>query len=63
MKHRRFGRTNWQVSSVGYGMWGLADWTDTDAKEVEKALDLSVELAAIFMILHGAMEKAKAKTF
>ena len=22
-----FGRTGWQVSEVGYGMWGMAGWT------------------------------------
>lgn len=48
MKYKRFGRTNWQVSEVGYGMWGLVGWTGTDAKEVEKALDLSVEMGCNF---------------
>ncbi len=23
MNYRRFGRTNWQVSDIGYGMWGM----------------------------------------
>jgi aryl-alcohol dehydrogenase-like predicted oxidoreductase len=27
MRYRTFGRTGWQVSEVGYGMWGLAGWT------------------------------------
>jgi len=48
MKYRRFGRTNWQVSEVGYGMWGLAGWTGTDEQEMEKALDRSVELGCNF---------------
>jgi aryl-alcohol dehydrogenase-like predicted oxidoreductase len=48
MKYRRFGRTNWQVSEVGYGMWGLAGWTGTDEKEMESALDHSVELGCNF---------------
>jgi aryl-alcohol dehydrogenase-like predicted oxidoreductase len=48
MKYRRFGRTNFQVSEVGYGMWGLAGWTGTDEKEMEAALDKSVELGCNF---------------
>lgn len=48
MNYRRFGRTNWQVSEVGYGMWGLAGWTGTDDAEMEKALDQSVEMGCNF---------------
>jgi aryl-alcohol dehydrogenase-like predicted oxidoreductase len=48
MQFRRFGRTNWQVSEIGYGMWGLAGWTGADQAEVMKALDRSVELGCNF---------------
>jgi aryl-alcohol dehydrogenase-like predicted oxidoreductase len=48
MKYRRFGRTGWQVSEIGYGMWGLASWKGTDMDEVGKALDRSVELDCNF---------------
>jgi aryl-alcohol dehydrogenase-like predicted oxidoreductase len=48
MHYRRFGRTNWQVSEIGYGMWGLAGWTGSDGSEVEKALELSVERGCNF---------------
>jgi aryl-alcohol dehydrogenase-like predicted oxidoreductase len=48
MRYRRFGRTNWQVSEIGYGMWGLAGWTGTEQAEVERALDRSVELGCNF---------------
>jgi len=48
MNYRRFGRTNWQVSEVGYGMWGLAGWQDSDQKSVLAALDRSVELGCNF---------------
>ena len=48
MKYRKFGRTNWQVSEVGYGMWGMAGWTGTDIREVANALDRSVELGCNF---------------
>jgi aryl-alcohol dehydrogenase-like predicted oxidoreductase len=38
MKYRRFGRTGWQVSEIGYGMWGLAGWSGSDQEEVWRAL-------------------------
>ncbi|MBM1106449.1 aldo/keto reductase [Aurantibacter crassamenti] len=43
MKYRRFGRTNWQVSEIGYGMWGMAGWTESDDAQSAKSLDLAVE--------------------
>jgi aryl-alcohol dehydrogenase-like predicted oxidoreductase len=48
MKFRRFGRTGWNVSEIGYGMWGLAGWTGTDSDEVMQALDRSIELGCNF---------------
>jgi aryl-alcohol dehydrogenase-like predicted oxidoreductase len=36
------------VSEVGYGMWGLADWKGTDPQEVQRGLDLAVELGCNF---------------
>ncbi len=48
MKYRRFGRTNWVVSEIGYGMWGLAGWKETDQTEVMTALEKSVELGCNF---------------
>ena len=43
MKYRRFGRTDWQVSEIGYGMWGMAGWTASDDAQSAKSLDLAVE--------------------
>lgn len=48
MKYRRFGRTGWQVSEMGYGMWGLAGWTGGDAEEIGRALERAVELGCNF---------------
>jgi aryl-alcohol dehydrogenase-like predicted oxidoreductase len=48
MQYRRFGRTNWNVSEIGYGMWGLAGWTGSDAGEVMQALERSVALGCNF---------------
>ena len=48
MNYRTFGRTGWQVSDIGYGMWGLAGWTGSDKQEVLRALQRSVELGCNF---------------
>ena len=48
MNYRRLGRTNWQVSEVGYGMWGMAGWTGTDLDDVNRALHRSVILGCNF---------------
>ena len=43
-----FGRTGWQVSEVGYGMWGLAGWTGSDDDETRRSLDRAVGLGCNF---------------
>ena len=48
MQYRKFGRTGWNVSEVGYGMWGMAGWTGSEEKEVTDALDKSIEMGCNF---------------
>ena len=48
MRYRTFGRTGWQVSEVGYGMWGMAGWTGSDDEESRRSLDRAVELGCNF---------------
>ena len=48
MKYRKFGRTNWQVSEIGYGMWGMGGWTESDDAQSAKSLDLAVERGVNF---------------
>ena len=48
MKLRRFGRLGWQVSEVGYGMWGMGGWTGSDDDESGTALDRSIALGCNF---------------
>jgi len=48
MRHRTFGRLGWQVSEVGYGMWGLAGWTGRDDDETRQSLQLAVDLGCDF---------------
>lgn len=48
MQYRRFGRTDWKVSEIGHGMWGLAGWTGSAEKDYNAALDQSVSLGCNF---------------
>jgi aryl-alcohol dehydrogenase-like predicted oxidoreductase len=43
MKYRSFGRAGWQISEIGCGMWGMAEWTGATDVDTEKALDCAVE--------------------
>lgn len=48
MNYRKFGRTGWQVSEIGYGMWGMAGWTASDDTQSAESLDLAVEQGVNF---------------
>ena len=48
MQYRTFGRTGWQVSEIGYGMWGMAGWTGSDDEESRRSLDRAVDLGCNF---------------
>jgi len=48
MRYRTFGRTGWQVSEVGYGMWGMAGWTGSDDEQSLGALDRAFALGCNF---------------
>lgn len=48
MRYRRFGRTGWNVSEIGYGMWGMAGWTGSEDKESLASLQRAVDLGCNF---------------
>ncbi len=48
MRYRTFGRTGWQVSEIGYGMWGMAGWTGSDDEESMASMRHAVELGGNF---------------
>ncbi len=48
MNYRPFGSMGWQVSGIGYGMWGLAEWSGSDDAESNEALDTAVERGCNF---------------
>lgn len=48
MKHRRFGRTGWDVGEMGYGMWGMASWSNSSDDESLRSLQAAVDLGVNF---------------
>lgn len=48
MRYHRFGRTDWNVGDIGYGMWGMGSWTGSDDEQSLKALQLAVDLGCNF---------------
>ncbi|HIG31709.1 MAG TPA: aldo/keto reductase [Verrucomicrobiales bacterium] len=44
MNYRKFGRTQWEVSELGYGMWGMAGWTGSDDSESLRSMQRAVDL-------------------
>jgi aryl-alcohol dehydrogenase-like predicted oxidoreductase len=48
MRYRKFGCTGWNVSEIGYGMWGMAGWTGSDDAESLDSLQRSVDLGCNF---------------
>ena len=48
MNYRRFGRTGWQVSEIGYGMWGMAGWMGSDDAQSLHSLQTAIDLGCNF---------------
>ncbi|MBI2409049.1 MAG: aldo/keto reductase [Gemmatimonadetes bacterium] len=48
MDLRTMGRLGWPVSALGYGMWGLANWSGTDRDAVDAALEEAVAAGVTF---------------
>ena len=48
MNYRRFGRTGWMVSEIGYGMWGMGEWSGSEDEQSLAALQLAINLGCNF---------------
>ena len=48
MNFRQFGRMDWKVSDVGYGMWGMGSWSNSDDNESLGSLQAAVDLNCNF---------------
>jgi aryl-alcohol dehydrogenase-like predicted oxidoreductase len=48
MNYRRFGRTDWSVSEISYGMWGMGNWSGSDYESFLAAMQRAVDLGCNF---------------
>jgi aryl-alcohol dehydrogenase-like predicted oxidoreductase len=48
VRYRRLGRTGFDVSEVGHGLWGMGEWSGADDRQSAEALRRSVELGCNF---------------
>jgi aryl-alcohol dehydrogenase-like predicted oxidoreductase len=48
MNYRILGRTNFKVSEIAHGLWGMGDWTGSDDAQSLAALQLSADLGCNF---------------
>ena len=48
MQYRKLGRTNFEVSDIGYGMWGMSGWSGSDDTQSRESLALATQLGCTF---------------
>ena len=48
MRYRTFGRLGWRISEVGYGLWGMGGWSDSDDEESSASIDRAIALGITF---------------
>jgi aryl-alcohol dehydrogenase-like predicted oxidoreductase len=48
MNYREFGKTGWSVSDIGYGMWGMGSWSNSNDDESLASLQKSIDLGCTF---------------
>jgi len=48
MNYRLLGRTGLSVSEIGYGMWGMSGWKDSNDSESTESLQRAVDLGCTF---------------
>jgi len=48
MRYRKFGRTGFDVSEIGYGLWGVSGWSGSDDAESLQAMQLAVDAGCNF---------------
>jgi aryl-alcohol dehydrogenase-like predicted oxidoreductase len=48
MKYRTLGRTGFEVSDIGHGLWGMSGWSEADDEQSRQAIQLAIDLGCNF---------------
>ncbi len=48
MNYRKLGRTNFDVSDIAHGLWGMGGWSESDDHQSLEALQLAIDLGCNF---------------
>jgi len=60
MRYRKLGRTNFEVSEIGDGLWGMSGWTGSDDKESLSSMQLAVDIGCNFFDTAWAYGEGKS---
>jgi aryl-alcohol dehydrogenase-like predicted oxidoreductase len=60
MKYRKLGRTGFEVSEIGQGLWGMSGWSGSDDKESLTAMQLAVDTGCNFFDTAWAYGEGKS---
>jgi len=48
MKYRKLGRTGYDVSDIGHGLWGMSGWSGSEDRQSLESMQLSTDLGCNF---------------
>jgi aryl-alcohol dehydrogenase-like predicted oxidoreductase len=60
MKYRKLGRTGFEVSGIGHGLWGMSGWSGSSDQESLAALQLAADLGCNFFDTAWAYGEGKS---
>ena len=60
MKYRKLGRTNYEVSDVAHGLWGMSGWSGSDDQESLSSMQLAIDLGCNFFDTAWAYGEGKS---
>ncbi len=60
MKYRKLGRTNFEVSDIAHGLWGMSGWSGSNDGESLAAMQLAIDLGCNFFDTAWAYGEGKS---
>lgn len=60
MKYRKLGRTDFEVSEIGDGLWGMSGWSGSEDKESFASMQMAVDLGCNFFDTAWAYGEGKS---